>query len=474
MPTVVGVGVANAATTTGVTYAWPVGYTATADDIGMLFISSQQTAGITMSSSGWANVTNSPRSQAANSNTINVYWIRLTGGEAAPVTNGASDFQTGFTIVFRGVRTAGNPWDYTPVAAGKTSSTTWAMVGGTTTVADCLWVGAISGNTDTATDGFAFTTSGNLTNVTEQEENWSALGNGGGIAVYTGEKASAGAVGTIDGSASPTSNQSHINLALVGAAAGPNNGSATGTVAWAGSVTGARASSGAASGAVAWVGGATGSRTSAGSATGAVSWVGSAAGARVSSGSASGAVAWSGSATGARGSSGSASGTVAWVGSATGEAPAGAAPNEGAATGTVAWVGSATGARVSAGAVSGTVTWAGSATGARVSAGSTTGTVSWVGSASGARVSAGATTGTVTWAGSATGTNVTPGPTGLMVSVVGDTELSLDWDDYTGALAYDIERDGSVVHRSLTSTWNDTGLSPGTQYCYRVRAVTGP
>jgi hypothetical protein len=221
MPNVVGVGVANAATTTGVTYAWPASYTATANDIGMLFVSTQQTAGIAVPAGGWANVTNSPRSQAANSNTINVFWIRLTGGEAAPVTVGATDFQTGFTMVIRGVRISGNPWDYTPVAAGGTTAITWAMVGGTTTVANCLWVGAISGNTDTAVDSFAFTSSGNLTNVVEQEENWSALGNGGGIAVYTGEKATAGAVGTINGSASPTSSQSHINLALPAQTAAP-------------------------------------------------------------------------------------------------------------------------------------------------------------------------------------------------------------------------------------------------------------
>jgi hypothetical protein len=218
MPTIVGVGVANSATTAGVTYAWPAGYTAVADDIGLLFVSSQQTAGIA-APTGWANVTNSPRSQATNSNTINVYWKRLAGGESAPVTVGATDYQTGFTMVVRGVRNSGNPWDYTPVAAGANTNTTWTMVGGTTTVADCLWVGAISGNTDTGTNSFAFTGSGNLTSVAEQGESWTALGNGGGVAVYTGQKATAGAVGSITGSASPTSSTTHLNFALVGATA---------------------------------------------------------------------------------------------------------------------------------------------------------------------------------------------------------------------------------------------------------------
>jgi hypothetical protein len=220
MPTVVGVGVANASATSAVTYAWPASYTATANDIGMLFVSTQQTAGIAVPTGAtWADVTNSPRSQAANSNTINVFWIRLTGGEAAPATVAAANYQTGFTMVVRGVRTTGNPWDYTPVGGGLNTNTVFSIAGGTTTVNDCLWVGAVSGNTDTGTDSFAFTSSGNLTNVTEQEENWTALGNGGGVAVYTGELATAGAVGTLNFSASPTSSTTHINLALVGATA---------------------------------------------------------------------------------------------------------------------------------------------------------------------------------------------------------------------------------------------------------------
>jgi hypothetical protein len=123
------------------------------------------------------------------------------------------------------------------------------------------------------------------------------------------------------------------------------------------------------------------------------------------------------------------------------------------------------------GTVAGTVGWSGSATGAVQHRGAATGAVTKAGAATGTRVSRGASTGAVAWVGVASGTSVQP-VTGLMVTVVNSTELSLDWDNFTGAWAYDIERDGLVVHRALVSNWNDTGLTPATAYCYRVRAVS--
>lgn len=63
-------------------------------------------------------------------------------------------------------------------------------------------------------------------------------------------------------------------------------------------------------------------------------------------------------------------------------------------------------------------------------------------------------------------------PTGLTATPVSPSQINLAWDAVTGASAYDIERDGVVVvFDHPTTSYPDTGLSPGVEYDYRVRAV---
>jgi hypothetical protein len=59
---------------------------------------------------------------------------------------------------------------------------------------------------------------------------------------------------------------------------------------------------------------------------------------------------------------------------------------------------------------------------------------------------------------------------------VSDSQIDLSWDD-TGELEsddeYEIQRDGTVIDTVAadTTSYSDTGLSSGTEYSYRVRAV---
>lgn len=82
-----------------------------------------------------------------------------------------------------------------------------------------------------------------------------------------------------------------------------------------------------------------------------------------------------------------------------------------------------------------------------------------------------------------------PGPVGsafpaapgnLTATAVSSSQINLAWDTVTGASAYDIRRQqaGSVTDSGPilvlghgSTTYNDTGLSPSTQYAYKVRAV---
>lgn len=64
-------------------------------------------------------------------------------------------------------------------------------------------------------------------------------------------------------------------------------------------------------------------------------------------------------------------------------------------------------------------------------------------------------------------------PQNLSAVANGSDQIDLSWDALPGATGgYDIERDGVVIVEGHGSTsYSDTGLSPSTQYDYRVRGV---
>lgn len=85
--------------------------------------------------------------------------------------------------------------------------------------------------------------------------------------------------------------------------------------------------------------------------------------------------------------------------------------------------------------------------------------------------SGGKAKGTFHWTGSASGTSV-PTPTGLTAIPVASDQVDLSWNPSSGALGYDLERNGVVIALGIQgTTYSDTGLTADTEYTYRVRAV---
>lgn len=216
MPTVVGVG-AVAQGAAGITPAFPVGYSAVADDIALTFLECESTDTVVIPS-GWALIT----AQSVTSGTVTkltAIYKRLVGGDAAPAISDAGNHLVGRMIIVGGVVTAGNPWNVHAVAQETVADTTVSMPGVTTTVADCLILNAFSTGQDVSSTAGANTFINlNLANVTERMDNWTSQGTGGGFAMCTGEKAAAGSTGATTCTLALTANfKALMTIALQGA-----------------------------------------------------------------------------------------------------------------------------------------------------------------------------------------------------------------------------------------------------------------
>jgi hypothetical protein len=202
--------------TGAITPAWP---THQSGDVALLIVESANQA-ITLSTpAGFAAVTNSPQGTGTAGGTsatrLTVFWKRATtSAEPNPTVADSGDHQIARIITFRGVVASGNPWDVTAGNVASSASTSVSIPGATTTVANTLVVAIVTNGTDTSSAQAGSWANSNLTSLTERVDGGTTSGNGGGFAIATGVKATAGAYGTTTATLSTSSRQGRMSIAL--------------------------------------------------------------------------------------------------------------------------------------------------------------------------------------------------------------------------------------------------------------------
>jgi hypothetical protein len=200
VPTFVAAGVVTSGTG-AITPALPAGI-ATNDILLLFFETSNQAISVSNQNGGtWTEVANSPQGTGTAAGTtgarLTAFWSRYNGSQGAPTTSDSGNHQLGRMIAIRGAAASGNPWDITAGGVEAVSDASGSIPGATTTVDNCLIVTAIATSLPdlTSTARFSSWTSANLASITERTDNSVTAGNGGGLGVATGIKATAGAYG---------------------------------------------------------------------------------------------------------------------------------------------------------------------------------------------------------------------------------------------------------------------------------------
>jgi hypothetical protein len=217
MPTVVGVGAASNGVA-GITPAYPTSYTAVDDDVAVTFAETESTDTLAPPT-GWTAKTNQVVAVTAPTKLWIIY-RRLVAGDAAPAIADPGDHIVARMIVVRGCVNTGDPFNQVNGTTEGTSDTTVSIPGLTTTADNCLVLAAFGTGSDvSSTVQASGWTNASLANLTERMDNWVTSGDGGGLAMASGEKAVAGVVSATTATVATANLKTLIVLALQGAVA---------------------------------------------------------------------------------------------------------------------------------------------------------------------------------------------------------------------------------------------------------------
>jgi hypothetical protein len=131
----------------------------------------------------------------AGATKLSIFWKRDGGSESAPTIPDTGDHTYGVMIAVRGCATTGDPFRLGGQAWKFTASTTGTSDRGTTVMDNTLVMAIFAHAIDSATAQGTSPTNASLTSVTEQFDDSTTDGTGGGIYVTTGVMAVHGAFG---------------------------------------------------------------------------------------------------------------------------------------------------------------------------------------------------------------------------------------------------------------------------------------
>jgi hypothetical protein len=212
-PTVQAVGAVPTAATTAITPAFPTPIAANDILIGVGESAGAETYP-SVATNGFAHVTGSPVTQDSQT-TLTVVWARYDGVMTAHSWGDSGNHNFGRYIAIRGCPTSGNPWDVVTTAVESVSDTSASWPNPLdTTVVDTLVLLAIATGTDIATAQVGAVTNAALASITEQMDNWTTIGTGGGYGLVTGTKATIGPIGSSTCTITTAATKAFMTLAL--------------------------------------------------------------------------------------------------------------------------------------------------------------------------------------------------------------------------------------------------------------------
>lgn len=150
---------------------------------------------------------------------FDLWWVRAAdNATASPTVADSGDHQIARINSTRYARQTGTPWldddDDIEVGTLDPGDTAVSIPGLTTSVDNCLIMQGVAGCVDTGTSQTGSWTNGDLTTLTERWETYDASGAGGGMAVATGWKPTAGAIGATTATLTTSTLQAFYTIAV--------------------------------------------------------------------------------------------------------------------------------------------------------------------------------------------------------------------------------------------------------------------
>jgi hypothetical protein len=195
------------------------------DDILFLVVQTRsgQAVSVANAAGGTWNLIGQPQDGQTPGNKLSLWWSRYNGTQTAPTTSDSGDHQVGGIVAYRGCLATGDPYEalVNTGNSGATADTTFTSTGLVTLGVDRRYVVFAGRSFDTAGAQYSAWTNADVANGSEDFDDGSTAGVGGGVAVWSAEKAAAGTIGATTATVAASTTDTWCELALLPVAGAP-------------------------------------------------------------------------------------------------------------------------------------------------------------------------------------------------------------------------------------------------------------